>query len=343
MVAMVRVQAVRGYRELVAERGGDAVRLLRAAKIKRSVFDQPASFISFPAVVELLERSASDLACPDFGLCLAERQDIGILGPLAVAMRYSATVGDAMGCASKYIHVYNAAIGFSVRADNRNDQALLVFEIVADHAHRCAQMVEHGVGLTCRILNMLSAGRSHVDQIWLPHAAVASRATYRRHLGAPVEFSAPRAALAIDRGDLALRVGEHNEELRGLAVDYLNVHFPARNTSLPLQVRMVIERLLGTGSCGYTEVAEALSMHPRTLQRRLRDEGTTFEDIKDEARRDLAQRYLTQPDVTLAQVTTLLDYSGQSALTRSCQRWFHTTPRGLRANFASSTAAIASA
>ena len=76
------------------------------------MFDQPASLISFGAIVELLERSAHDLACPDFGLRLAERQDIGILGPLAVAMRYSATVGDAMRCASKYIYVYNAADRF---------------------------------------------------------------------------------------------------------------------------------------------------------------------------------------------------------------------------------------
>ena len=87
MAAMVRVQAVRGYRELVAELGGDPVRLLRAAKIKSAAFDQPASLISFEPSSQLLERSARDLACPDFGLRLAERQDIGILGPLAVAMR----------------------------------------------------------------------------------------------------------------------------------------------------------------------------------------------------------------------------------------------------------------
>jgi len=342
MAAMVRVEAVRGYRELVAELGGDPVRLLRAAKIKSAAFDQPASFVSFRAVVQLLERSARDLACPDFGFRLAERQDIGILGPLAVAMRSSATVGEAMRCASKYVYVYNAAIGFSVQVDNRSDQALFTFEVLSEHGPHCAQMIEHGVGITCRILSMLSAGRSHPNRVWLPHPAVGSRATYRRHLGAPVEFTAPRAALAIDRGDLELPLSEHNEELRALAVDYLNVQFPTRHTSLPVQVRTVIERLLGTGACGYAEVADALSMHPRTLQRRLREEGTTFEDIKEQARRDLAQRYLAHPEVPLAQVTALLDYREQSALTRSCRRWFQTTPRALRASLSYPTAAAAS-
>ncbi len=343
MPAMVRAQAVRGYRALVDELGGDPARLLRAAKIKSTAFDQPASLISFGAVVQLLERSARDLACPDFGLRLAERQDIGILGPLAVAMRHSATVGEAMGCASRYIYVYNAAIGFSIRADKGEDQALLTFEILSEHGPRCAQVIEHGVGITCRILSMLSTGRSRLRRVWLPHPAAASQASYRRHLGAPVEFKAPLAALAIDRSVLDLPLGERNEELRALAVDYLNVQYPARHTSLLVQVRTVIERLLGTGACGYAEVAGALSMHPRTLQRRLREEGTTFEDIKDEARKDLAHRYLAYPDVPLAQVTAVLDYREQSALTRSCQRWFHTTPSALRANLTSPTAAIASA
>ena len=147
--------------------------------------------------------------------------------------------------------------------------------------------------------------------------------------------------MALDRTDLDLPLTVHNEELQTLAVSYLNVRFPERRTTLAVQVRTVIDRLLGTGACGYVEVADALSLHPRTLQRRLRDEGTTFEDIKDEARRDLAQRYLAHPEVPLAQVTALLDYSEQSALTRSSQRWFQMTPTALRAHLSTSTSAIA--
>ena len=290
-----------------------------------------------------MERSARDLACPDFGFRLAERQDIGILGPLAVAMRSSETVGEAMRCASKYVYVYNAAIGFSVRVDNRDDQALFVFEILSEHGPHCAQMIEHGVGITCRILSMLSAGRSHLNRVWLPHPAVASRTTYRRHLGAPVEFTAPPAALAIDRGDLEMPLSERNEELRALAVDYLNVQFPTRHTSLrgpgPHGDRTATRdgrvRLRRSGRRPLDAPA-----HPATAAR---EEGTTFEDIKEQARRDLAQRYLAHPEVPLAQVTALLDYREQSALTRSCRRWFQTTPRALRASLSSPTAAAASA
>ena len=267
MGAMVRTQSVRGYRQLVAELGGDARRLLRAAKIKSAAFDQPASFVTFDAIIQLLERSAHDLACPDFGLRLAERQDIGILGPLAVG---DAPLGhcrrrDALRFA---LHLrVQRRHRFSVQADNGDDQAIFAFEILDDHGPHCAQMTEHGVGITCRILSMLSAGMSRPNRVWLPHPPLRSRAAYRRHWVPPVEFKAPRAALAIDRRDLDLPLRERNEELRALAVDYLTVNFAARRTSLSIQVRNVIERLLGTGACGYVEAADAAlhaPPHPAT-------------------------------------------------------------------------------
>ena len=119
MSAMVQAQSLRGYRELVNDLDGNPTRLLRKAGIDPAALNQLTAFVSFESQIELLERSAEGLGCPDFGLRLAERQDIGVLGTLAVAMRYSTTVGEAMGCASKYLHVYNAALAFTTDAGER--------------------------------------------------------------------------------------------------------------------------------------------------------------------------------------------------------------------------------
>jgi AraC-like DNA-binding protein len=341
MTAMVRAQAIRGYRQLVTELGGNSNRLLRKAGVKASALDQPSAFISFVAMIRLLEQTATELDCPDFGFQLAEHQDIGILGPVAVAMRHSATVGDALACASKYLYVHNPAIGFAVCADGGSGEVRLVFEILADHQPHEAQMIEHGVGIATRILAMLAQGRSHLLGVWLPHSPAAPRALYRRHLGAPVTFQAETPAMAIARDDVDLALSERNQELHDLATNYLDLQFPRHQTAFRAQVRKAIDGLLGTGTCSYGEVADALAMHPRTLQRRLREEDTTFEEMKDEARRDMAQRYLSHPEVPLTQVSALLDYSEQSALVRSCRRWFQTTPRALRASLAARPPALA--
>jgi len=71
-------------------------------------------------------------------------------------------------------------------------------------------------------------------------------------------------------------------------------------------------------------------MHPRTLQRRLADEGTVLEDLRDAVRRELAERYLAEPGMPLLRIAELLGYSEASALTRACNRWFGMSPRALR-------------
>ena len=112
---------------MVTDLGGNPTRLLRKAGIEPAALHQLTAFISFESQIELLESSAAELGCPDFGLRLAERQDIGVLATLAVAMRYSTTVGEALSCASKYLHVYNAAIAFTINTGQRRGQARLVF------------------------------------------------------------------------------------------------------------------------------------------------------------------------------------------------------------------------
>jgi AraC-like DNA-binding protein len=177
---------------------------------------------------------------------------------------------------------------------------------------------------------LLSEGNCHLQEVWFPHAPAAAEATYRSRFPAPITFRADRPGLAFLAKDLNRPITEQNRELHDLATSYLDSQLPRGRTPFTTQVRQATEALLGTGTCGHRQVANALYMHPRTLQRRLREEGTSFEDIKDEVRRDLAQRYLSQPDVPLSQVTSLLDYSEQSALGRSCRRWFHATPKEFR-------------
>ena len=339
MAAMVQAQSLRGYRELVGDLGGNATRLLRRADIDPSALDHLTAFISFEAVTDLLERSSTELNTPDFGLRLAERQDIGILGTLAVAMRHSDTVGEAMSTASQYLDVYNAAISFTISTGTPRGQARLVFKLLPGHYLRWAQTAEHGIGLTWRILAMLSEGRCDLRGVWFPHPAVAAEASYQARFDAPAVFGADQAALAVTERDLDLPISDNIEELHDLVTRYLDSQLPRGRSALNLQVRQAVEALLGTGTCSHQEVARALYMHPRTLQRRLREEGITFEAIKDEAREDLAQRYLSQPGVPLTQITALLGYSEQSALGRSCRRWFDTTPREMRARLSSTSPA----
>jgi Arabinose-binding domain of AraC transcription regulator, N-term len=226
MTAMVRAQSLRGYRELVKDLGGNSTRLIRKAGIEPAALGQLTAFISFESLIDLLELSAADLDCADFGLRLSERQDIGILGVLSVAMRYSATVGEAMRCASRYLHVYNEAIAFTINTQERPRQARLEFGVLATHDPRWAQTAEHGIGLAFRIMTMLSEEQCHLQQVWFSHPAVSPEARYLDRFDAPLTFRANRLALAYATTDLNRPISEHNRQLHDLARSYLESHLP---------------------------------------------------------------------------------------------------------------------
>ena len=77
-------------------------------------------------------------------------------------------------------------------------------------------------------------------------------------------------------------------------------------------------------------VAQQLLLHPKTLQRRLRDEGTTFPALVDQLRQEIAERCLGDTDLALGQLAKQLGYVEQSELSRSCRRWFGHTPAAHR-------------
>ena len=82
-----------------------------------------------------------------------------------------------------------------------------------EHAPQWAQTAEHGIGLTWRIMILLSEGQCHLEQVWLPHPAVATEATYRSRFDAPLTFQADRLGLAFAARDLDLLISEQNREL----------------------------------------------------------------------------------------------------------------------------------
>jgi AraC-like DNA-binding protein len=78
-------------------------------------------------------------------------------------------------------------------------------------------------------------------------------------------------------------------------------------------------------------VAQALHVSQRTLQRRLQDEGASFQRLLDDSRRELAEQYLAQPNLTLLEVAYLLGFADPSNFFRAFRRWFDLTPGEYRA------------
>ena len=327
---MVRASGLSGYRELVTELGGESASLLEQFQIAPTLLDDPQAFVSYASLIGLLENTARELDCPDFGMRLSTRQDIGILGPLGVAVRNCDSLGEAMQTASRYMFVHSPAISFTPQIVEGAERVRLVFRILLDRIGRAVQVTELSVGLAARTLTLLAASPQALRGVRFAHARAAELLAYERHFQAPVTFDCEDAAVELDASFLSEPIHDASHELRELAEDYLAAHHEDRRSPLSSRVKLVVQRSLGTGSTSCADVAAAFAMHPRTLQRQLRTEGTTFETLKDEARSKLARSYLADDRLPMSQIAALLDYTEQSALSRSCRRWFSKSPRQLR-------------
>lgn len=97
------------------------------------------------------------------------------------------------------------------------------------------------------------------------------------------------------------------------------------------QVRACLNEMLASGQIAIDDVAARLSISPRTLQRRLRDEATSFQEILSQLRQELAYYYLLQSDYTSQQIAFLLGYEEPRSFFRAFRAWTGQTPAAIRA------------
>lgn len=332
MTVLVRAASLEGYEDLATSMGLDVPRaLLRVGLTPRSLQD-PDALIPYLAVIHLLEHSAQAGQCPDFGQRLARLQDIGILGPLAVLLRHAPTVGEALALASRHLFVHSPAVRFEVLpVPGRAAEVDLRFALDLPQLPPRRQTIELSLGLVVQGLRMVGTDRIKPLSALFPHAQGAPLAAYAATYGCECRFGAEAAAIRIAAVDLLRPVSEHDPAVQAIAHSYLAQQFGAPGQLAVDRVRAMVRRFLGAGQATQANIAHALSVHPRTLQRRLQAEGHCFEDVVDAIRREQFQELLTYSQaLSLTQIALMLGYSEQAALTRSCRRWFACTPSEMR-------------
>ena len=332
MTAMVRASGLRGYIALMRELQADPAEMLRRYRIAPEALGDDDALLSLRAVVHLLEASAAATRCPDFGLRLSHSQDISVLGPLAIAMQNAPTVASAVDYASHYMFVHSPGLVLTLQHGSPlvKKGAELRFEIRLARQPAQRQTMDLCLADIHHMIQLLAGERYQLRAVTLPHAPLAPLAAYTRFFGAPVRFEQEHAGLHITQATLDTSLQTVNETLRQIAVNYLSLNFEAPGQALSARVRQALRRTLATTRGRKEDVASLLGIHPRTLQRRLDTERTSFEAIREEVRKETALRYLRETRIPLTQLAGILGLSEQSALARSCRRWFGTTPSRLR-------------
>jgi len=319
------------FPELVRELGGDPKDMLDSVGVDAAALKNPTFRASYRQLTHLLQVAAVALDCPDFGMRLAQTQARSEKrGPRGKVMKGSQTFGDALAYVCEHNYAHSLAARVWLQHLHGNGKVFVGHDILLDGLPNKGQVMEQVLLAGHLTAKEMTGGRARVRRVHFRHQPLSAAGVYRRYFGCEIRFDQNQDGVVYSSEDMAQPVVDPDEQEFEVMVAYIDSQFTDRRPPVHAQVRGVIMRQLGVGDCTNQQVARELNLHLRTLHRRLGAEGTSFQRVKDEVRRDLLLYYLQRTRLDFARVSEKLGFSEQSVLTRRCQHWFAMNPTTLR-------------
>ncbi|MBK5968894.1 MULTISPECIES: AraC family transcriptional regulator [Thiorhodovibrio] len=289
-------------------------------------------------------RMVSSAEYYDFFAALAHRDPNGLALPLRIGAAMRSDDYGAFGLAWKsapnlrgsfvraerYGHVLGAAETYSLESTCDG----LFFNLDKAGDGRLGMLLSNEASLSAvDTISREVSSRAFVPlAVHFKHVPRGDISVYEAHFGCPVYFESRRDALLVSKESLDAPNRLGDETIVGFFDRHLEQQLASltQESHLELRVRRAVANLLSEGVPTVSSIASELAMSARTLQRRLSEQGHSFQGVVDMARKDLAQRLLAETDYSLAEVAFLTGFADQSGFTRAFKRWAGQTPRSYR-------------
>jgi AraC-like DNA-binding protein len=253
-------------------------------------------------------------------------------------MAHAETGRDALALAGRFIQTQTQLVRVTTTPRGKSETTIAITNLQGGK-RELIQLSERQVSFLHKLLGDIFGPRYAPAAILFDHDRQAEESRYIAALGRVPEFNAGANGVVMRNDMLAEPIPRAHPQIRAMAADYLTAMAARGEDTLVDQVSDVVRALLASSDCEASDAARVLGLEVRTMQRRLFSAGSSFERIKDQVRRDLAEQWLAEPDIPLIQISTMLQYANASAFTRSCRRWFGASPSEHRARLAASNAA----
>ncbi|MCU0955697.1 MAG: AraC family transcriptional regulator [Hyphomicrobium sp.] len=285
---------------------------------------RPDAYIPYASYLKILERSAELSRTPDFGLRLGARQTLEALGPLGRAMRHAATLGEALEDFVAF-QIGNST-GGSTYLHRSGDDFAFGYGIYDPDTKPSREMYDLVVAIGCSFIRDLTAGKAEPLEILIIGREPADVAPYRALTTRPIRFDQRETCLILPRRVLKFPLETADRAIRETILSELSQRLLQAPWGMSSRVKHALRSLMLTGAHSMRDVAAHLEIHPRTLRRALKSEGTTFEALKDEIRHAVARQLLSMTQLPAADVGLSLGYSTPSSFVHAFHRWSGMSP-----------------
>ena len=306
--------------------GCDPEPLFVAAGLDSDRITDPNARFPMPRMQKLWKLAVEATGDPCLGLAAARQFQPAMLHGLGLAWLVSDTLLDAFGRLVRYARLINSALVF--RLEEHPDSIDLV-AVLPESSRRTSSMRRQ----TLESRPFCACARSRRDTPCCPAMSRCSDhnrtclAQFEDMFGVSIEFGAPVNRLCFDRDLLTRHLASANPELARIN-DQVVMDYLARfdRDSIAMQVRSKIIHQLPDGIPKQETIADTLHVSLRSLQRKLKEEDTSFKNLLEETRRQLALQYLRDSRRSIGEITYLLGFTEPSNFTRAFKRWTGKSP-----------------
>lgn len=284
-------------------------------------------FMTLAAAFEAGARLSGDRA---FGLHVGTRVRARSFGLLGYLVMHSATVGEAFERLAHYFPLWTDAARFRFETDGSSMHLIWEYRdpSVAECRHDC-EMTLASVATVGELL--YGAGYCH-REVHFQHAAPGDRSEHRRLFRAPVAFGQSANQLIFQRTIRGAAATGADPDLLELLIQLGDLCLT--RITQPLTVvdgaRVAVRRAIRSHDVGLRVVARTLGLEPRALQRRLRQRGTSYHTLLGVIRRELAEQYLRDPQMTISEISDRLVFAQPGQFQRAFRSWTGMTPGQFR-------------
>jgi AraC-like DNA-binding protein len=316
---------VKGIAEMFAAEGLDVAELFAAAKIDAAALEKPSARVASEKVSHLWELAVEKSRNP--ALSLARHQVVrpAAFDVVGYTMMTCADLRGAFERLIRYMLILSDALTLTMREEPGGYR--LTFVLFGGDRPIPRQRIEFIFVTVLSFIRWISRADLAPLAVELAFPGPADLAPYQAVFKGKVSFDTTCNSLLFSRDDMRATLPTFNPQLAEMherfAGQYLR-HFDQKQVSY--RVREAIIKKLPDGEPKRDEVAGELCMSERTLQRRLEEEETSFLQLLDDTRRELADQYLGRLHLSLGQAAYLLGFSDQSSFFRACRRWFNLSP-----------------
>ena len=305
--------------------------LFRRAGLDPALLEQPLKRYSYRAIQRLWALALEFSGDPCFGLRVASYWHPTTFHALGYSWLASRNLEEAFERLVRYSSIVNTASKGLMRLEKTADSFCLIADVSRVNPRPLPLAME--AGMTTILVMCRSAYGDHfrLKALDLNHAETGCAGHLAEFFDAPVRFSQADYRLVIEPSIVAESLATANPELvrvnDKVVTDYL-----ARldRKDIVMRVRSELIERLPDGRVGEAEIADALNMSLRSLQRKLEEQGVSYSRLLDDTRRVLGMQYVRSPEYSLNEIAYLLGFTEPANFSRAFKRWYGQPPSQLR-------------